>query len=115
MHGQTGIFLDRHAGNIPDQSLDHRNALVNCEKFTLVGVDANANDEFVEELDAPANHVKMPVGNGIKLPGKHGNLSRLAGHEYLHVRSVAENGDGEKPPIAQMLERRTSSSGVVYY
>jgi hypothetical protein len=46
--------------------LEHGNAVGDREHRDLAGIDADANDEFVQETRGTTDHVDMPEGHGIE-------------------------------------------------
>jgi hypothetical protein len=53
-------------GKLAGISLNHGNPLVQAKQRPLIPIDRNANDQLVEQLDRPTDHIKMPQCDGIK-------------------------------------------------
>ena len=55
----------------------HLDALVDVEERRLVDVDADADDEVIEEQPAPLDHVEMTERDRVEGPGEDGRAIRM--------------------------------------
>jgi polyphenol oxidase len=137
--GEAGKFFDANAGEIAQEGADHGDALGEGEELGFFGVDADGDDQFIEEANAAADDVKVPIGDGIELARENGDARGGAGHGEQMIRDGGGGWEECRLPIVKcrmgkasisfgiwhsafgisilgfMLEVRIGNSGVRYY
>jgi len=96
VHGEAFVFGSVSAGDIGQEMPDHVQAVVEGEEFAFFGVDADGDDDFVEEPDSAADDVEVAVGNGIELAWEDGDTGACGVSHVLPPRSESISLGREK-------------------
>ena len=83
LDGEAFVSLNGDIGEAFGELAQEGEAFVEGEEVFFFGVDADGDDESVEELSAAVNDVDMAKGRGVESAGEDGDFGRRSGQRNL--------------------------------
>ncbi len=81
--GEAGVGFDGDVGEFFGEFFDEGEAFLDGEEVFFFGVDADGDDEVVEEFSAPVDNVEVAEGERVEGSGEDGDFMGRAGHGDL--------------------------------
>lgn len=96
LDGETFVGFDGDVGEALGESSEELEAFVDGEEEFLFGVDADGDDELVEEFSAAVNDIDMTKRRGVKSAGENCDFGAGSGHGDLEEEGKTPVQPGDR-------------------